>query len=482
MSEDLVKRTFTTRTPDKPGAFMLACKVIMENNGNITRVSFNKGSYNLFIEVEGTRAQLDSIDRGLSEISYVDYVPKEPTVLVMEVKINDTPGSLFPVLKVINNYDVNISYLNSRAENQNYQNFNIGMEVSNPEVSKRILDDVAEIYPLNVVSYNGNYEDLDITVEYIRLANIIQKLFSLDDGKVVDFIKESKGISEILRKNGKDPKEVFDNVLQLANFIAYHRDLNFKPRMNQYEITDETTLVVIEPPCGSNTYVLRNDDSLLIIDTGMGIFSDEMITELREMFPAFFSMEKTILVTHADTDHCGLLSVIENARILATKKTADKLGNIVGPLKETKDMNAFSYCYGRLSKIITDYTAPDQSIIDIIGKDVPETHDDLRLVDTIRFGDLNLEVYEGPGGHIDGETIVFCRKPKLLFTGDIYANLKDLTPEREEFNDIAPFFLTNVDANPEKLKDVRSQIGKIMDEIGRNGMIVCGGHGNIKKL
>ena len=461
---------------------MLACKVIMEQGGNITRVSFNKGSYNLFIEVEGTREQLDAIDRGLSEISYVDYVPREPTVLVMEVKIKDTPGSLFPVLKVINNYDVNISYLNSRAENKNYQNFNIGMEVSNPEVSKKILDEVAEIYPLNVVSYNGNYDDLDCTVGYIRLANVIQKLFNLDDDRVVEFIGESKGISALLRKNGYEPQKVFDNVLQLANFIAYHRDLNFKPRISQYQVTEETTLVVIEPPCGSNTYVLRNDDSLLFIDSGMGIFAEEMITELREMFPSFFSMQKTMLVTHADADHCGLLSVIENARILVNARTAERLFDIVGPMEEdTKDQNPYGYCYGRLSKIITDYAAPDKDSVEIIGKD-PKEHGDLALIDKIAFGDLELKIYEGPGAHLDGETVIFCREPKMLFTGDIYANLKDLTPEREEFNDIAPFFLTDVDANPDKMKDVRSQIGKIMDSVGRDGMIVCGGHGNIKKL
>lgn len=481
MTDDLQSRTFTTRTPDKPGAFMLACKVIMEQGGNITRVSFNKGSYNLFIEVEGTKEQLNAIDKGLSEISYVDYIPQEPIVLVMEVKITDTPGSLFPVLKVISNYDVNISYLNSRAENRGYQNFNIGMEVKDPAVSKRILDEVAEIYALNVVSYNGNDDDLDITVGYIRLANTIQKLFSLDDSKVVDFIQESRKVSALLKEKGYDPKPVFNNILQLANFIAYHRDLRFNPRINTYQLTEETTLVAIEPPCGGNTYVLRNDDNLLFIDSGMGIYSDEMVTELREMFPSFFSMNKIMLVTHADASHCGLLSVLENAQVLVNKKTADRLKD----LSEPKDMDAdstYRYYFEHLSRIITDYNPPDESIIRILGKDVPEKHDDLLLIDKIEFGDVMIEAYECPNPCLDGEMVFLCRSPKLLFTGDVYDNLKDLTPEREEFNDIAPFFLTKMDDAFENLKDVRSQIGKVMDSVSRSGMLVCGGHGNVKKL
>jgi hypothetical protein len=30
--------------------------------------------------------------------------------------------------------------------------------------------------------------------------------------------------------------------------------------------------------------------------------------------------------------------------------------------------------------------------------------------------------------------------------------------------------------------DARTKLGKLMDSVGRDGMIVCGGHGNIKEL
>jgi glyoxylase-like metal-dependent hydrolase (beta-lactamase superfamily II)/ACT domain-containing protein len=477
MTDASMKRTFTTRTPDKPGAFMLACKVIMEQGGNITRVSYKRGGLNLFIEVQATKAQLNAIEKGLSEISYVDYTPREPTILVMEVKITDTPGSLYPVLNIIDKYDVNISYLNSRADNRNYQYFKIGMEVSDPQVSKKILDEVSEIYLLNVVQYNGNYDLLDCTVEYIRLANIIQKLFSLPDEKVIEFISESRSVSDILMERGQDPKVVFDKILELANFIAYHRDLNFKPRMTQHQITEETTLVVIEPPCGSNTYVLRNGDDLLFIDSGMGIFSDEMVTELREMFPAFFSMNKRMLVTHAVSDHCGLLSVIENAEIIVSRRAEKGLFNMARP---NVDSDAYDYSYGRLSRIITDYVPPEKDRIRIIGENVPEDHDDFVLLDKVRIGDVELEVYEGPGVTSKGETVMISREPRLLFTGDIYSNNKDLTPERAEFNQIAPY--VTKDGDLEALTDTRSKLGKLMDSVGRKGMIVCGGHGNIKEL
>ena len=109
-------------------------------------------------------------------------------------------------------------------------------------------------------------------------------------------------------------------------------------------------------------------------------------------------------------------------------------------------------------------------------------HDDLLKLKDLKFGDITLEIYEGNGGHMPGETIVLCREPKMLFTGDIYVNSKHLTPEMEDFNRIMPFLQTHVDADPEKLAKERTQLGKLMDEVGRKGMIVCAGHGAVQKL
>ena len=81
-----------------------------------------------------------------------------------------------------------------------------------------------------------------------------------------------------------------------------------------------------------------------------------------------------------------------------------------------------------------------------------------------------------------GETIVLCREPKMLFTGDIYVNSKHLTPEMEDFNRIMPFLQTHVDADSERLAKERTQLGRLMDEVGRKGMIVCAGHGAVQKL
>ena len=477
MNDKKLTRIFTTKTPDKPGAFMRACKVIMDHNGNIVRVSYNKG-VNLFIEVSATEDELRAIDKELVDISYVDDAPPEPIVLVMSVRITDVPGALYPVLKIIDKYNVNISYLNSSSDMKGYQDFNIGMVVDNPGISKKILDEVAELYGLDVQDYNGNDSELDNTVFYIRLANGIQKLFRFDDGKVMQFITEASKVSGKLTAKGEDPSKALENVRNIANYIAFNRDLNFRAKIQQMDVTADTTLHIIEPPCGSNMYILRNMDDLLFIDTGLGIYTDELLLELRELFPAFYSMNKTFLVTHADPDHCGLLSVFDDIRIIATEKTAERLYKRDDSYDDRRSPE--SLAYDSLARIVTDYIPPEEKYIERIGD--KKDHEDLLKIKDMRFGDITLEIYEGNGGHMPGETIILCREPKMLFTGDIYVNSKHLTPEMEDFNRIMPFLQTHVDADPDRLSKERTQLGRLMDDIGRKGIIVCAGHGAVQKL
>ena len=49
----------------------------------------------------------------------------------------------------------------------------------------------------------------------------------------------------------------------------------------------------------------------------------------------------------------------------------------------------------------------------------------------MHFGEKEWLVYEGPGGHVRGEMIIVCPELKLVFTGDIYVNIKGFSPEQK---------------------------------------------------
>ena len=106
-------KTYITTMPNHIGAFMLASRCLSEIGVNIKRVSYNKAvdSHTLFIDAEGTETQLEEADRKLKEIGYLHKPSAESGIILLEFKLLDVPGSVTPVLELIADYNLNISYI-----------------------------------------------------------------------------------------------------------------------------------------------------------------------------------------------------------------------------------------------------------------------------------------------------------------------------------------------------------------------------------
>ena len=177
----MAKKTFVTNMPDKSGAFMTASKIIFNRGGNIIRVSYNKAVdlHTLFLDVEADEKELNQIAKELFAVGYLNEKIPETRVIIVSVKIPDMPGALLPVLKILDRYDINISYINSTSVHAQYQNFVMGLLIETPSVIKLVLDDISELYQINIMDYDESETTLDNTIFYIRLANDMQKLLGL---------------------------------------------------------------------------------------------------------------------------------------------------------------------------------------------------------------------------------------------------------------------------------------------------------------
>ncbi len=472
-----INRTFTIRIPDKPGAFMLVTRIIKKHDGNITRVSYNKALdlNTLFVEVRAERGELDSVADELSAIGFLEDTITDARVVVVSIKIRDEPGGLYPVLKILDRYDVNISYISSNADNSDYQDFKMGLLIENPEMIRMILEDISELYPIDIIDYNGKESDLDNTVFYIRLGNRIQRLFDLEPQRTMEFIQESNRIYQMLQDGGEDPKTVFGSVERLAEYVARYRGDAFIPDVSSVDLGNGTLLHTVEPPCGSNTYILEHEKDLLFIDSGFSVYAEEMLALLNGMFPGFQSRKKSMTVTHADVDHCGLLSVIQDADIFMNAKSADGLERQSRMVDDHREESMTCAGYSHLSRIVTNYVPPDPSRIRVIA-DGPEEHDDLAHIGGFSFGGMDFEIYEGAGGHLYGEMVFVCRDPKIIFTGDVYVNLKGMSDERKGFTSIAPYLMKSVDVDPAKAKRMRESVKRMIEEMGEGTMVLTG-HG-----
>ncbi|HBF39230.1 MAG TPA: MBL fold hydrolase [Firmicutes bacterium] len=483
------RKSYITQMPDKTGAFLVASRIIAKHKGNIVRVSYNKAVdlHTLFIDVKATAENLDLITKELEAVGYLNDKISEINVIMIEIKIPDAPGSVLPVLKILDNYDINISYLNSSENDSSYQNFKMGLLIENPSLIKMLLDDISEIYQVNVIDYANSEKNLDNTIFYIRLANEMQKLLGLSAEKTMEFISESNRILQMLQEKGENPVKVFDYIRRFAYFICEHKGANFKTDIEKIRLNPEVTLYSIEPPCGSNTYVLETIDELVLIDTGYAIYAEEMFAIFSRLFSGWEKRITRIYITHADVDHCGLLSKVSRARIYLNQKSADSLQRQRKGVPDYREKNDFGLGYSKLSRIISGYTPPDSRQFEIVDQDlnIPLEHNNLVHIGDFVVSNLKFEIFEGSGGHLYGEMIFVCREHRIIFTGDNLVNIHGFSSERAEFNSLAPFLMRSVNVDSEKATQMRNLILKLIQEIEVNdhqSCIICGGHGPVSTM
>ena len=183
-------------------------------------------------------------------------------------------------------------------------------------------------------------------------------------------------------------------------------------------------------------------------------------------------MRKNILITHADVDHCGLLDLFD--RIDLSAKSRECLALEYAGKDGYRERNPLHKPYIRICKTLTGFRAPDPEKMNVICGDL-ETHDDaLYHIGSYRFADLKFEVYEGKGGHLPGEIVLFDYEHKLVFSGDVYINTRGLTPQQAEYNRYAPILMTSVDTDPRLCAQEREAI---VQRLGIGNWQIFGAHG-----
>ena len=78
-----------------------------------------------------------------------------------------------------------------------------------------------------------------------------------------------------------------------------------------------------------------------------------------------------------------------------------------------------------------------------------------------------------------GETVLIDYNLKVVFSGDIYINVHELTKEQAEYNQYAPVLMTSVDTDPALCALERRQI---MQLLGEGEWSVFGAHGLKKSI
>ena len=467
-----MRKTYITNTPDQAGAFLVSTRAISENGGNIVRVNYNKAvdANALFMEVDATEEQHAAISARLEEIKYLTDDPGMRQIILIELKLPDHPGTLLPTLEIIKNYNVNISYINSQENGTPYQNFKMGLVVEDSTEIRDLIDEISQICEVHVLDYDGSDHLLDSTVFYVTFANEMRELLDLSQNETNAVLSNASKVMQTLDERDESPEEAFDNIRRFATFITEHTGENFDATVTTRKLADELTLYVIEPPCGSNVYVLEYYEALLFVDCGFGYYEPEMDELLEGLFKGFSTRRKSVIITNPDIDNCGLLHLFDTVYLGRNCYRNFELETQGKP--SFRERNSSDAPYIALSKIISRYDPPHLSRCAVIGK--RQGDEPFETIGAIRFGNWMFQVIEGAGGHVRGETVVACPELKLIFTGDLFINSAGLSEKQRSYEALQPSLMANVDVNPGLAAICRNQL--LTDFAGYT---ICPGRGSI---
>ncbi len=460
--------------PNHIGAFLKASKCFSALGINIIRVSYNKAvdSHTLFLDAEGTEEQLKKADVELERIGYLQSAQNKSSIVLIEFYLKDVPGSATDILTLINDFNFNISYISSQENGTDYQYFKLGLYVDDLDKISAFLKEAEKLCKVRVINYNSSEKFYDNSIFYNTYVTGLAKTMGLSEDVSRELLVHVNLAMQTLDEQGLSPYRTFDSISRFAELLGASKGEGFVPRISTHKITDETEFVLIEPPCGSNTLLIKSRGKVLFVDCGYACYEQEMKEVFKKLLPDFDGMKKTVLVTHADVDHCGLLHLFDE--VITSQKSADCLKSEYlgkGGYREKKPLHK---PYIHICKAMTSYRAPNPEKISVPWQNIENLREPLTQIGFFDFEELHFEVYEGKGGHIPGGIVLIDYAHHIALTGDIYINLHGLTPEQAAYNQYAPILMTSVDNDPKLCAEERRAI---MQRLGIGQWQIFGGHG-----
>ena len=178
-----MKKTYVTTMPNHIGAFLKASECFAELGMNITRVSYNKAidSHMLFIDAEGTEEQIRQADLQLTKIGYLQNGEPEKAIVLLEFTLRDRPGAVTEVLRLIQQYRLNISYISSQENGTEYQAFKMGLFVEDEGKLQDFISRAGAVCPVRVIDYNHSEKFYDNSIFYRSFVSGLMQEMNLPE-------------------------------------------------------------------------------------------------------------------------------------------------------------------------------------------------------------------------------------------------------------------------------------------------------------
>ena len=275
--------------PNHIGSFLKASKCFAALGINITRVSYDKtvDSHMLFLDVEGTEEQIRKADIELEKIGYLLNHSGNSSIVLIEFCLEDVPGSVTCVLELINDFNFNISYINSQENGTDYQYFKMGLYVEDPGRIAEFIEQAERLCKVRVIDYNSSERAYDNSIFYSAYVRGLSRMLELSEEQKQGLMVSANLAMQILDEQGLSPYRTFDSISKFAELLGKSKGEQFVPRITTHTVTDHTEILLIEPACGSNTAVIKSHGEFLCVDSGYACYREEMLKILQDCIPGF---------------------------------------------------------------------------------------------------------------------------------------------------------------------------------------------------
>jgi glyoxylase-like metal-dependent hydrolase (beta-lactamase superfamily II)/uncharacterized protein with ACT and thioredoxin-like domain len=463
---DLVIK-FRVFLEDKPGSLAEFASFIADGKGNISFFHYDRSVHSSRVVVEIQMVNKDDLGDLLHALTKGSYSFEETlgikddvqitsieNILKIKVRLRNEPGTLAGFANILKSHDANVIYM-FYDEDIDPESAEIAMATKDIVEINKLIDAVnREGYHYRVL-YRGTEEK---EVEHIIGLKLVEKFFlklrRLLPGKEFDEIRSIVDSSQELSAdlvhfyeeagNYLESGDVFEKILTLASKArAWVGERFFVVEMPVIQINEKVRLYGFRLPTTENIYLFQQDDEMVMIDAGYGVYYEDLkkLLRIRSLDP---SKVRRIFLTHPDADHAGTAGYF--AREFGTevfmhpacKGVIEYNNRAYGASGRLSELNKY---YTRLINKFTDCKFPgDLSFFSIapLGNE-----GEFRIIDFFTIGGLTFEVLESHGGHIPGHVFFLNKEFGMVFTSDFLINIRSLSSEEKDLLSVYRYLLTN---------------------------------------
>ena len=474
--------------PDEPGALHRAAEIVKSYSGNINRIQYDRriDPATVFFEVTATPATYLQMKEDLHAIGYLQETLPTIGFLKFSVYLPHQPGSLFELLTYITGAGANIAYIDFDDRRCDPGRVTISLNVEETAIVESLLDRLKSRYRLDILEYDTTGEKLDDTVFYVRFAQAVRGLIgTAEDGFLLSFLQDVNHIVQELNSLGQDPKEVFESILLTGRTLRDTTGDRFYADVQRIRLSGAVELFCFQMPGGGNIFLLCAPDETVMIDTGYGIYHEDVVRMFQHYGLPNQQMIGRVYITHADADHCGGggffgAKAYTHAGSLAIIRQANRA---YGSRSESSILEEV---YTTVINLFSRFTPPENP--ELFPAEKIGMRSIFPVLARVKVHDLEFEVLESLGGHLHGQVYLFCPGHGIVFTADTLINFGSLDEDRKRYNSLADFLVTSVNVDSECARRERKALLELirgLDEelapSGRRCLVACG-HGAVSVL